>query len=478
MAVLAGVATGLASGLGHAQSLLLGGTTTPPKATAPLHEALPRGALRRVVPRPEDGARWCSERRPVCVHVAPSAPGRHPGGAPQGELRSDLGRAALGALERAYEALVLVQGHPPPAADASGSGDELDWYLWRPHPPADPTFPVWADDVPSPDDFVVSLEPLPSRGFDRAAAFCAGGATDLDRAAHLCVAEASLAARAPAAGPHVRRAYGTHLWWQSGRPHEADGRALRRLQDTPEVGVLSRRANDLSEGAAIWFEYLETLEAGQARMFPRVATAALHLAATRTAPGAIRWHGEPDVADVLRSSLGDRDAFARFWDGFARHRALAARAPEKLDPPAVARWTKEATSTIPARPAWELTTSSLPRHLALPHPLQPTGSAFFVLEVDRPIAVLALRATCEKPVSYVWSVARLDSAGRHLSTLHVPFKEAQPVTEQRIMNLEQTRYLLISGTNLGGVDLAHPFDPDHDPFEPHGCSVYFAPLGE
>jgi hypothetical protein len=32
------------------------------------------------------------------------------------------------------------------------------------------------------------------------------------------------------------------------------------------------------------------------------------------------------------------------------------------------------------------------------------------------------------------------------------------------------------GTNLGGVDLAHPFDPDFEPFEPHGFTVYLAEL--
>jgi len=29
---------------------------------------------------------------------------------------------------------------------------------------------------------------------------------------------------------------------------------------------------------------------------------------------------------------------------------------------------------------------------------------------------------------------------------------------------------------MGGVDLAHPFDPDLDPFEPQSCTVYFASM--
>jgi hypothetical protein len=31
--------------------------------------------------------------------------------------------------------------------------------------------------------------------------------------------------------------------------------------------------------------------------------------------------------------------------------------------------------------------------------------------------------------------------------------------------------LLLVGTNLDGVDLAHPFDPDHGPHEFHACTV-------
>src|SRR5690606_33787952 len=120
---------------------------------------------------------------------------------------------------------------------------------------------------------------------------------------------------APAQGPHLRRAYGTHLWWRSGRPHRADRQALQRLQDSPWAGVLGRALNDRSEGAALWFDYLESLEAKRPGASSRIATTALHLAATRTKPGALRWQGEPDVMDVLRSSLGSREAVARFWDG-------------------------------------------------------------------------------------------------------------------------------------------------------------------
>lgn len=408
----------------------------------------------------------------MCVHLAPQRPGEPH--ALHEERRLRQGRLAVTVLERAYETLVLLRGYPPPARNGTWGG-ELVWYLER--PPLDgSTTPPWGDEEAPASELVVSLEPLVSRGFDRAAAVCMGGAADLERSAHLCIAEASLAARAPAQGPHVRRAYATHLWWRNGRPGDADRNALRHLQKRPWAGVLGRALSERSEGAALWFDYLQTLEPKSRGTSAEIATTALHLAATRTRPGALRWHGSPDVTDVLRSSLGSREAVARFWDGFARHRALLGAGPGEPSPPDVSRWTKEVDPTIQTEAAWEITTSSLPRHLALPRPLEPTGSVFFVIEVDRPLAALALRASCEAPSSYVWSVARFDVHGRLLSTLLVPFQETRPIVEQRIVDLQQTRHLLVSGTNLGGIDLAHPFDPDHEPFEPHGCAVYFAAL--
>src|SRR5690606_13231127 len=97
------------------------------------------------------------------------------------------------ALERAYETLVLLRGYPPPAPSETANG-ELVWYLERPLD--DVSTPRWGDDHAPSGELVVSLQPLVTRSFDRAAAVCMGGATDLERSAHLCVAEASLAARA------------------------------------------------------------------------------------------------------------------------------------------------------------------------------------------------------------------------------------------------------------------------------------------
>jgi hypothetical protein len=446
-------------------SFLLGGPSPRSEPEVPVDPALPSGALRWEVPRPSGTARLCSHRLPVCAHVplTPTQIDVEP---------STLAGAALEALELAYERLVRLEGLPAPGSDGRrGGGGELDWYVGLDEPPpssAPPESPLTAA-----GDVAVWLEPQASRGFDRAAAFCVGGATQLSRAAHLCVAEASDAARAPAHPPHVRRAYATHLWWRLGTPELRDELALARLQAAPERGVSWRMRDERSEGAALWFEHLARLgdDTAPPSLRSKAPTAALQLAATRTPAGALRWHGEPDVLDVLRSSLGDsRERVARHWDAFARSRFSVGR------PDVDGGWLPWAGEASRVEPAWRLRSSTLPRNLALPRPLTPTGSSYVHLELDRPLPSIALRGTCEAPVSYVWSVTRYDAAWQRVSTLLVPFRERHPVVEQRITELDGVAHLLVTVTNLGGVDLAHPFDPDHEPFEPHACSVYFAAL--
>jgi hypothetical protein len=60
--------------------------------------------------------------------------------------------------------------------------------------------------------------------------------------------------------------------------------------------------------------------------------------------------------------------------------------------------------------------------------------------------------------------------------VNAPFVERGTSIEQNLADLEGVQALMVVGTNLGGVDLAHPFDPDLSPFEPHGCTVYLTKL--
>ena len=61
-----------------------------------------------------------------------------------------------------------------------------------------------------------------------------------------------------------------------------------------------------------------------------------------------------------------------------------------------------------------------------------------------------------------------------MARVDVPFQERGRSSEGRVVNLTGVRAVLAIGINMGGVDLAHPFDPDLDPFEAQSCTAYFA----
>jgi hypothetical protein len=85
---------------------------------------------------------------------------------------------------------------------------------------------------------------------------------------------------------------------------------------------------------------------------------------------------------------------------------------------------------------------------------------------------LALRVEWENPVPFAWTVVKIDAQGHELGRMDLAFEPRTHFAEKHVTALEETRTLLILGTNLGGVDATHLLDPDYAPFEPHGCTVY------
>jgi hypothetical protein len=365
----------------------------------------------------------------------------------------------LAAAESAMDTLVLALDLPAPAPDAGGGGSAaLDLYL-------------------KPDAAGVELVPDAVRfgTFDSASGYCLVGSMDpseLDRAASLCVAEAIAARLDPAATPHVRRAYATHLWWIAGSPSDQDVLAVNNAQMQPQLAVFGSELGRTTEGAALVFEYLESKWAPSAP--GDLSTMVLALAGSHTEPGAWRWHDEPDVLDVLRATFRDRPMPLPVLLGdFAVSRALLGRPGSVL---ALTRWSGELGNL---RPDTTLALSTLPRNVAFNRPVEPTGMIAFWVPFDVAVPgelTLGLRAEWEAPVAFQWTVVRIKPDGTEDSRVTLPFQERGTSVQQRIVNLDGLSGLLLVGTNLGGVDLAHPFDPDVAPYEPAGGTVYLTRL--
>jgi len=426
--------------------LLFGGgphTIRPPVEIDPL---LPKGApFAAQRERPHSIGAACSATRPVCVQ-------RSTGGSAAQTLR------ALGALELAYERIVSVLRLPEPLADdGHGGSDALDWYL--------------TDDG---RELTAERDVLALGALDRASAFCVAGASEdalvLERSASLCVGEAIAKRLDPGEAPAVQRAFANELWWQIGRVGSLDVQAVDDAQAHPEQALVARSAQS-SAAATLLFDYLENARSSQAP--GGLVTSLLSAAASSTKGGEFQWNNEPDVFDVLRHSLDEDTAkTATLLSDYAVSRAFLGDRDDGTHPPFL-EW---AGAFARPRYDWTIKFSSLPRRVRASRPIEPTGIELIWVDLDEvPIGVsLGFESEWEAPVSFKWRLISVDDQGREMARVDVPFQERGRSSEGRVVNLTGVRSVLAIGINMGGVDLAHPFDPDQDPFEAQSCTAYFA----
>jgi hypothetical protein len=416
----------------------------PPVAVDP---ELPTGApFAAELERPRSLGAACSGRLPVCVHRGPGVSGAQT-------------LQALQALELAYERVVGALRLPAPLSDdGHGGSDALDWYLEA-----------------RTDELVVERDAVRFGALDSAAAFCVGSASDefiAERNATLCLGEAIAKRLDPAETPALQRAFATELWWLTGRTTALDVQAIDDAQAHPERALAGRSAEP-SAGAPLFLDFLELARSSQDS--GGLSASLFSAAAGTRSEGAYEWHNEPDIFDVLRHSLDeDTTKTASLFGDYAVARAFLGDRDDGTHPP-YAEW---AGAFGRPRYDWVLKFSSLPRRVRASRPLEPTGIELVWVDLDEvPLGTsLGFEAEWEAPVAFKWRLLSLDEHGRELARVDVPFQERGRSSEGRVVNLLNVRTVLAIGINMGGVDLAHPFDPDLDPFEPQSCTVYFASM--
>ena len=424
------------------ENLLLG-SDPPPRRVPPVDSALPTGPLWESAEGPTSTLPLlCSFRYPLCVEVT------------NGDA-SWLALEVLDALETAYERTVLALRLPPPAFGL-GPGVRA----------------IVEDSTDLTAGVSVMPLPLGIRYFDSASALCQLGVrrgVALERAATLCIGEAIALGLDPGMNPHLRRAYATHLWWLVGHPTDEDFEGLAALQQSPGAAVFGGQRSPRSEGAAHIFEYLNHHFSRSASA--DVSTALLSRAGSHTERPATRWHNEPDVVDILRLSLEDtRDSWPKLLGDLARTRALLGLWDARSRP---AGFFGD-TSLVRAHFDWRIASSSLPRVVLTAYPVEPTGTTFVWIDVDTPFSegdTLAMRAECEGPVSFAWEIVKLNGNVLEPSPIPTPYQERSTRTDRTITQLQNTRAVVIAGTNVGAISPAYPFDPDVMPYEPHACTI-------
>jgi hypothetical protein len=449
LALLAPVHSSLAQ-RGGRPSLLLGGqAASPPSpaASVAIDPRLPSGALVQQAARPSArGGVACGLRTPVCVHF-------------DERVAAELVAIYVTALEQASLDLVHGLGLPAPLADPGlGPTPGLDLYL--------------SSDAPL--DVSVSADPAMIDGARRSA-FCRAlpSHAEARRQAFGCVGEALLLGVNAATTPFLRRALSEYLWTALGAPTGRDLIAFDALQANPQLGVAGREDTPEAPGAALFFEHVDRrLGAGAPGRLP---VALAQLARGDTRPGALRYQDEPDLIDVLRRAFAAPGAsFEDFMLGFAVERAFVGTRDDGRHHPELA-WLGDAGRV---RFDWVLAASSLPRHVAPRRPLEAFGCAYSWLDLDRVTLgkTLAFRAEWEAPSAFRFALVTVDAQGAVLGRLDLPYVQNATSAERTLVDYDGALGVLIVALNLGGIDLAHPFDPDHEPSEPHGFTLYVAEL--
>jgi hypothetical protein len=303
-------------------------------------------------------------------------------------------------------------------------------------------------------DIEVDSEPTPTIAFDSGATRCRGGAATR-RSAYLCAAAGLVFERAPSTAQSTALALGEAIFIDSSAGGPELVPWIQKAPQAPEEPVLERLKDRDGGPRAMFFLFLAQymgLSPGEAGLL------ALGLGSSRTPARSLRHFGEPDLMDVLRHSFGNsREGIARFWSSFSEQRYVRGDSFGGFH-------------FEPARAAVEVRASSLPRHVALTPQVAPTGSVALRVDLDEDPGLLAFRIFCEPPVSTVWSILRIGADGQLASRVPITYQEVASEYSQRV-GTDGAEALLVVGTNLGGVDLDHPYDPDHAPHERHSCTI-------
>jgi hypothetical protein len=437
---------------GEIPGLLFQGGLVVPPAPVVVDPKLPRGPDLRWTPRPittlssarpTANARLCATLYPVCVH-----------GGTEAERT-----AALAHLQRAFVQWSYVLNRPAPLGDlALGGGPELDVYLTKQEPP------------------LLVERDAPRLATDQSSGFCVLDSNLVNAQwLTLCVAEvASLNADA-AIGDGIRRGLARYATQPLLAYDPTSLVAIDRAQANPQAPLLTRETSELSDAAALFWAYVDANFGAGAYgdlPFAMLTLSRRQEVATKPHP---QWDNTPDELDVLRRAFTNdaqriADTFVNFavWRAFLGDRSDAAHRPFLTELGELGR----------IRFDWVFPYSTLPRHVAGPYPVYPLGAAYVWVDLDRvpKDAELGFRAEWEQPVQFQWALVRVDAEGRALSQLTLPYVERATSVEKTLLNVSGAAGLLIVGINLGAVDSSHPFDPDQEPWEPHGYSVYLTEL--
>jgi hypothetical protein len=367
----------------------------------------------------------------------------------------------LAALEHAAALLVDTLGVPAPLSDGrAGGSPAFDLYLVAPGAPGlEGAWIKTARDDP---------DPAP---FDRASAF---GLLREDAPSTGCL-RANLVARALASAsawsidageaPAFRESHAAYLAELVAPCGAVTTALLDEFQAHPERAMVAPESGDPAVSIALPWYLDVALGSGAPGIVP---TALAVISGQRTPTGALRWQNEPDLYDVIRSTLKARtppSSIADFWMEFAIARLFMGSRDDGLHFPETAF----AGSAGRVRFDWSVPYASLPRRLSPERPIAPTGSTYVWIDLQgAPKQTrLVFRIEWEAPVPFRWTLVRVGSDGAEISRVSITPQQKATSAEKNLDAVDGLSGVAVVGVNVGDLALDDPFDPDHAPYEPH-----------
>jgi hypothetical protein len=369
--------------------------------------------------------------------------------------------ATLDDLEHVARTIGGAMGAPPPVDDGRlGGGSAFDLYL------------VPGDAVGLPGAAAVRDAALPGR-YDRASAF----GLLRDDAPAGCVRR-NLVARTFASSvewgldagddPAVREANAAYVAELVAPCAEVTSALIDDFQSQPERALFHPNVGEDAATSAIFPWYLD-VQLGRAA--PGGVPLALVAIGAQGTPRehAGFWDNEPDLWDVLRSTLPTRTpptALDDLWMDFAVTRLFVGARDDGLHFPETAF-----SGTFGrVRFDWRLPFATLPRRVAPERAIEPTGSTYVFVGLDRapPGARLAFRMEWEAPVVFRWALVRIRPDGSEASRVMVTPEMKSTSAEKSLEDLDGLAGIAVVGVNVGDLRPSEPFDLDAKPYESHG----------
>ena len=231
-----------------------------------------------------------------------------------------------------------------------------------------------------------------------------------------------------------------------------------------------------ASGAMLFPMYIEENEgAGDPG---RLLLSLFAIASQKSDPAEPHYQNEPDLFDALRSSMRfRRGSLDDLLLGFAVDRAFVGDRSDgghlfatDLHGPAGRVFFE-----------WSIPFATLPRRLAPLHPLEPTGAAYFWIDLSAAPkeTELTFVADWELPAVFRWSLVKVDKGGAETGRIDVATIFGTTHVERTVVLREELAGIVVVGTNAGGLDRTEPFDPDVAPFLPHGYEItIYGPIAD